>query len=727
MNEKHQNSEYANYWLLLKRKWLPATLVGGVILALNVTNVLRKPDIYRSNGLLLYKSDSETQELIGLDSLSEGTNNNDKVIAREISVLKTTPVLKKILETVPESVKGSISVSSIKRNLSVEIDQKTDVVQINFESQNPKLAFEVVNNLMQVLLQRNVREKRASTVAAGEFIANQLPEVRSKVLLASRAIQNFQEKHGVYGTSEDLVNENDLLIDNQKQLTAVETELAGTEKQLSELRAALNTNSSTQSLEKVGLSQSLEIQTEIQKYRDISQELDAARSNLTADHPALIDLSSKLNAQNQKLLAVGVDPSNLTNHATSPEVGETKQGLFDQMIALELSHKALIEKRQSLLNQNQSYTSRISSFPALHNQYRELQRELQAAEHTYDSLLARFQELKVSENEAIPNVEIIEPAQLPASPVLPNRLSDIVRGAIASILLAYVTAFILDRLDKKIRTIQDIRSIYPSPVLGTIPELNIKKEQRVHLPVRDQPTSSVAEAYRMLQANLRFLQSDQALKVISVSSAVAGEGKSASVANLALALSESYSVLVIDADLRRPTQHQIWELNNLYGLSNFLADIERPFQTLKQEAWYKQGNLTVMTAGAVPPNPVTLLESQRMQQFLDWCRQEFDYVLIDLPPVNVAADALFVGKMADGLLLVGRPEQLNRTAANHCIASIHQAKINLLGVIVNGLILRNEPDSYYYYQSYYNSQYYTEKSMTNQEVPKRFLSRSSKK
>ncbi|MCM1982990.1 GumC family protein [Lyngbya confervoides] len=703
-------SDYSKYWMLLRRRWLPALVVTASVFTFSALSVTRKPDVFRASGTLIYKSQTQPEDLIGLAPLTGSGGQSDKAIATELAVLKSTPILQQVLQEIATSAPVLPSVDSMKSSLSVNSDSGTDLVRISFDSGDPQLAKEVVNRLMQLFLQRNIRENRARSIAAGEFIAGQLPEVRRNVFMASDALRRFQEANGLLLLDNEMGSAAQSDLAAKQSLAAVQAEIAGVEEQLSDLRQQLDLASVSESLAASDLNQSAEAQQAIAEFRRLRQELLLARTDLTSSHPRRLDLELKKQELSQKLAQLGIREVDLENQESGPELGETRQGLANKLIDLELQQKGLVEQRSSLLRQQQGFSSRVAALPGIQHQFRELQRELQAAERTYDTLLGRLQEVRVTENQALPNVEIIEPAQIPQVPVLPNRTMELMRGAIAAVLLGYVTAYLLERLDRRIKTVEDVRAVYPLPVLGTIPELLRSKEEgdRHLLPVRNAPGSSVAEAYRMLQANLKFLQSDHPLKVVAVSSAITGEGKSTTVANLGLALAESHRVLLIDAHLRRPSQHQIWEHPNHYGLSNLLADLERPFSTLLGSNFQLSENISLLPAGVVPPNPVTLLESHRMQHLLDWAKESFDYVIVDLPPVSVAADALFVGKMADGMLLVGRPEKLDRPAAKLSFEAIQQAQVNLLGVMVNSVILRNEPNSYYYYYSYYRNHYYSE-------------------
>jgi capsular exopolysaccharide synthesis family protein len=211
----------------------------------------------------------------------------------------------------------------------------------------------------------------------------------------------------------------------------------------------------------------------------------------------------------------------------------------------------------------------------------------------------------------------------------------------------------------------------------------------------------------MLQANLKFLSSDRLIKTIVVTSSVPNEGKSVVSANLALARAQlGHKVLLIDADMRRPCQHQIWDLLNDTGLSNTIVEQFDPRTVIKNVA----PNLDVLTAGVIPPNPVVLLDSQRMAALIDQFSNSYDLVVIDTPSLNTVADVPILGRMADGVLIVTRPGVVDEASATFAKERLEQSDQTVLGQVINGVIHDNEPYSYYYF---------TEDAIVEGTVPKK--------
>jgi capsular exopolysaccharide synthesis family protein len=384
------------------------------------------------------------------------------------------------------------------------------------------------------------------------------------------------------------------------------------------------------------------------------------------------------------------------------QVGGTRQELLNSFIKAELTRQGLQRQRETLYAQQAGYKLQARYIPALEQRLRELDRELKAAESTYQSLLNKLQEVQVTENQTIPTVQIIEPASKPDFPILPNHQVDLLRSAIAAALFAAALVFLLEKLDRKVKSTDDVQLVYPYTVLGTIPAFGRGRSHHVQLPTLQEAFSSVSESYRMLQANLKFVRFDDSpVRTLVVTSALPGEGKSTTVANLAVVLGEmGHRVLLIDADLRKPSQHRIWEVANATGLTDTLA---KPIDSFTDEVLPVHrvaNNLDLITSGTMTPNPLVILDSQQTRQLLGTQSCNYDYILIDSPPLNVVGDARVLGQIVHGILLVARPEVLDKDNARVARESLRHSNSNVLGMVINGVISMNEKYSYYNYSSY---------------------------
>jgi capsular exopolysaccharide synthesis family protein len=328
---------------------------------------------------------------------------------------------------------------------------------------------------------------------------------------------------------------------------------------------------------------------------------------------------------------------------------------------------------------------------------------LEAAQTTYETLLSRLQEIQVAENQNVGNARVITEADVPGLPIAPRKVLNLAAGTIAGILLSIATAFLLDITDRSVKTLKEARELFGYTLLGVIPyvgkpgkfiSLRAEDDSIPRVVIRESPNFPVQEAYQMLQANLKFLSSDKELRTIVVTSSVRREGKSEVSANLAAALAQmKRRVLLVDADMRHPTQHHAWDLTNINGLSNLIVGQVK----FSEAVQVVMPNLHVLTCGVVPPNPMVLLDSARMASLIEIFSKNYDFVIFDAPALAGIVDAAILGKMTDGILLVVRPGVVNSASANAAKEFLAQSGQNVLGVVVNGVNVKSESDSYFYY------------------------------
>lgn len=719
-----ETSSPVDYWSIFKRRWKPALCLFTGVCALNTLNVLSKTPIYRATGQLRLNVANDTSQLVGLEELESLTGqNSERGILTEIDIMRSKPLLQKILVPLQKKLGPALSdspleIPDLKKSLSIVPKDGTDLVNVAFESSQPQVASEVVNQLMESYVYFNLQENRSKAAAARKFIAQELPQVKQKVLLADQALRRFMEANQVSDLEDlgEVITEGQVNI--QTQLDTVATQIAKVEAESIKIRGQLGVNLNS-AFDISTVSQLPAIQEARAKLQEVDQELALARANLTPEHPRINDLEEQ-QQRLQAILRTAIQTSTGKNTASNQQpVDSTRQELLNQLVQLSVARQGLLKQQNVLSSQWEAYSNRSNQLPAVGQRLRQLQRELGVAETTFKALLQSLQRAQLTENQTIPTAKIVELADLPTVPVAPNKASEIFRGVIAGALLAAGLAYFLEKIDTKLKTVDDIREIYPSwPVLGSVPIHTPESEEQVALPTVINPRSPIAEAYRMLRANLRFLRTETPVRILTFSSALPQEGKSWTSANLAVVLSQmNYRVLLIDADLRKPTQHLIWEVSNQVGLSNVLAATEDADRgtPITHEV---QPNLNLLTSGSLPPNPQALIDSKQFHTFVAQQADRYDFVLIDAPPLMAAADALIMAQETDGLLLVGRPEYLEKSSAKRAKELLEQSGTAVLGLFINGIVTKNESYSYYYYShNYYGDSKSKKGSDTQRSLP----------
>ncbi|MBF2067356.1 MAG: polysaccharide biosynthesis tyrosine autokinase [Calothrix sp. C42_A2020_038] len=706
--ENFEEIDFQKYWLVLQRRWLPAAGIFSIALAGSSIAALSLKPTYEAQGSLLIKTDRTSSltgvgESIGkIDSLATANNPVDTQVRVALSV----PVIKETIESLQlKDDEGKLlTIRDISTKLKVEGVKGTDVLQISYTDKNPKLAAKVVNKVIDVYIKNNIKVNRAEAVYARKFIVQQLPESEKAVKKAEIDLRNFKEANRIIVLGEEASAAVVAISELNSEITQAQAQLTEITARSQSLQNQAKIDSQ-QAVRFATLSQVDGVQKLLTELQQAQSQLAVEQTRLQPTHPTVINLQEKVAALDNllKQRIAQVDNSNQQVEIGNLQIGELRQELTVDFVRSEAERIGLVKRISELSRIRSTYIQRGNALPRLEQTQRELERKLEAAQKTYETLLTRLQEIQTAENQNIGNARIISPAIVPDKPKGPGKKIILGGGVLAGTLLGIMAAFALDITDKSLKSVKEARELFKYTLLGVIPNLgrngknssDLGSDQPIPRVIgRDTPLFPLGDAYQMLQANLKFLASDKKLQTIVVTSSVSKEGKSEVSTNLALALAQvGHRVLLVDANMRHPVQHHIWNLTNAVGLSNVIVD-QVPLTTAVYEV---VNNLYVLPSGVVPPNPVALLDSKRMASLIEIFAKDYDYVVFDTPPLAGTADAAVLGKLADGILLVVNPEVVDFPSANTAKEFLNQSGQKVLGMAINAVNVKREPDSYFYY------------------------------
>jgi len=336
--------------------------------------------------------------------------------------------------------------------------------------------------------------------------------------------------------------------------------------------------------------------------------------------------------------------------------------------------------------------------------YAQLRDELAQYQGSYTTALRSYEELRLTELQTTDSLTLVEEAELPTAPIRPRVLVNTLLAAIVGAMLALGIIFLIEYLDDRIKSPQDLHAVLEAPLLGAvarIPGVGRKQKRPTSdetLIVAHQPRHPIAESYRRLRTNLRFSSVNEPLQIMLVTSAAPAEGKTTTAANLAVAVAQAgHRVVLVDADLRKPQLHKLFGLNKGPGLTDALLSEADTAFFVRDTAI---PNLRLVTSGSIPPNPAELLGSQPMQNLLQQLRQITDLVIVDAPPLLAVTDAQVLVNYVQGVLLVVNAGNTTRALLSNAVAALIQVEARLLGVVLNQMV--RSPRSYYYYDAYAN-------------------------
>ncbi len=708
--ESKESKGFQEYWSVFRRHWLTATGVFALVFGSVATFTFLQQPSYEAIGKILLKRKDSVSSMTGLGGESRGElqtlAQQKDPIDTEAEVVTSGPAALQTIKAFDLRDKDGkrLTAEDLLKRLNVKSVKGADVLKISYVDKNALRSADVVNFLMKSYLQNNLYANRAEAVSARKFIEAQLPKTENTVRLADVKLREFKEANKVVALKEEAQSGIAVIAELEKQSAQAQAELGAAGARSNALRSRLGM-SSKDAMAVGSISQSPAVQRALDELQKVQADIAIQSARLSEEHPAVASLRRKEEALKTLLKGrvksvLGKDKQEVGDNL---QVGDLRIRMTEDLVRSEVDRLAL-SSRVAILSSNQSaYKQRVSDIPRLEQGERELSRGLEVSQSTYQLLLKKLQEIRVTENQNIGNARILTAAIVPEKPV--SRILNLAAGALLGGILALGTIFILEARDKSIKTVHEARQLLGYRLLGEIPASEYKALPEstlgISLPSPSgakipasiaSPPSPAGGAYRMIQANLRFMRGKKDLKTLVISSSVPKEGKSTVAANLAAVVAQvGRRTLLIDADMHRPRQHEIWSIPNQIGLSEIVmgqATTEAAIQNVLPF-------LDVLTAGNQPPSPLALIDSEAMSSFLERMSEIYHLIILDTPPLVSEADATVLGKMCDGLLLVVRPGVVDFASAAKAREFLQESGQNVLGQVVNGVIMENEPYSYY--------------------------------
>jgi capsular exopolysaccharide synthesis family protein len=332
-------------------------------------------------------------------------------------------------------------------------------------------------------------------------------------------------------------------------------------------------------------------------------------------------------------------------------------------------------------------------------EYAALEREADADRQLYQNLMERVKETGVSGQYRNSTIQIVDAAEVPRAPVLPNTRRDLMMSMLAGLALAIGLIFAFEYFDSRIKSPDEIKTHLAIPFLGLLPSVPLKEGEQILLGATEAPPA-FAESIKAIRTGVVFSSAEEGSRSVVVTSTAPNEGKTMVSSNLAAALAQTdQRVLVIDADMRRPRIHEVFGWLQDPGLSNVLVGTATIADAIRKSA---VPNLSVLTAGHIPPNPAELLGAPRFKQLLKDLGTRYDWIIIDAPPVMAVTDAALVGNIATGVVFVVGAEMTSRRHAAVAVEQMRAAQSRFIGAVLNRANVQRHG---YYYSTYYRKDY----------------------
>jgi capsular exopolysaccharide synthesis family protein len=632
----------------------------------------------------------------------------------QIQVLRSPAVLEPIVEKIQQR-HPEMTYNRLLGRLRIAQEEESKVLLVSYSDVDPKVAAFVLTQVVDGFINYSVEDRQGDLRRGLTFLDQQLQEKWQEVSTIEGNLSQFQKQHNlvdVGATSASVTERMNQMLAQQENLRV---QFASQESLYENLRYQVGFDPDT-AIRVANLNESPNYQTLLGQLRQLEQTIATESARFQVDTPIIEALEDQrqqllplLDAEAQRLVGATLDADTLGYQGT------VSLSLMQQLVDTANQMKVLQTQEQALGRAVQQLQAEIQGLADLSRSYQQISRELAVAESSLTQLLTNRQNMRLQMAQQVSPWELISPLNDSTIAKVSTLPRNLLFSTVVSLLLGGSVALLRDRLDQVFHSAKDLADFTKLPNLAMVPNApSLEKQPLLIAPdlsttmadgltdkaeLANLHTSfSFAEAFYALDANLRLLSSDDPIQVVAITSSEPGEGKSTICAHLAIAAANmGRRVLLVDGDLRKPTQHRLFGLPNGHGLSDLL--------TQQSESWADwvnvipgNTNLHLVTAGARPPSPGRLLSSRKMQQITEHFRSRYDLIVFDTPPLSRIIDAKLTAANVDGLLLAVRLRKSHRADVQRVLLDLgNTSQAPLLGVVVNGVSVGRHRHGYEQY------------------------------
>lgn len=572
--------------------------------------------------------------------------------------------------------------------LIIEPVRKSQLVRISFESEDRELAAKVANAVGEAYIDSNLEAKLELTLKASSWLSTRLESLRADLTAAEQRLQNYRE-------SEKIIGERGGLDIAGQELELISNKLAEAQ------RERLAAESLYKQVQSIG--------------RNNPQKLELVPTVL--QHP-LVQVMKQSYAQielKRSEVAKRYGPKHPKMQAVTSELNNARRSLNSQILSIvngiETDYKVALANEESLRNSLEGTKGDMQDLSRKEFKLRELQQDVDAKSAVFNTFLARFNETSATKDLNTANARIADPAVVPTEPVKPKKKLIVLMAAMGSFMLGVMFAFLLQALNNTVKTASEVENRLHAVMLGLLPLLpgGRKQQGQSYLEFVKNPQSQYAESLRTIRTGLMLSALDNPHKTISVTSTVAGEGKSTLALGIAFAMGQMERVLLIDADLRRPSiARSLGYERTLPGLSNLVAGTAEMEECIQH---FGNGHIDVICAGVTPPNPSELLSSKRFKEVLAQLEGRYDRIIIDTAPSQAVSDALILAPLVGAMVYVVKSDSTPYQHARNGLKRLKAVNAPLVGVVLNQVDMKKGAKYYgQEYGGYYDVYGYTAQS-----------------
>jgi succinoglycan biosynthesis transport protein ExoP len=700
-DEEEEALDLMGYWRVIqRRKWGVLGLAVFITLLVAVIVYMMTP-IYSSSVSILVEQNKS--KLASMDAVYGGAGSDQMYYQTQVEMLQSRALMEAVVDRlklttnplfnapakqpsflsellsslgtttskplVPDEHKVREAVArALASMVKIEPSRTSQLIKINVESPDREMAAVIANSVADTYIELDLEARYKMTQKATGWMNVRLVALKDSLDKSERDLQSYREQHNIIDTKGlELGGATSQLGAALGNLTAARLARAQAQTNLDQVRHAKGSEISLPIVQRNPLVANL-----MGAVSEHERKVSELSNRYGAQHPKLLQAQAELKQAKENLRMQVADV--VSGFEREYEMARANESVLAGAVA---------EAKQSIQGSNRKEYELTA-----------LEREVKTNRELYDMFMGQLKGTAAVGDMQTVVARVVDPAIVSDAPIKPNKKMVIGSAFVISLLLGIAIAFLLEHLDTSVRSAEDAERKLGLPMLAAMPLVELTKGQTAGLYYRDAPKTLFAESVKTIRTGILLSGIDHPKKTLVVTSSVPGEGKSTVAINLALAHAQTKRVLLIDADMRRPSIAKVLGLNNTHpGLSMLVLGMVKP-----ENCVYKiEGTtLEVLTAGSIPPNPLELLISEKFRELLVELGETYDTIIIDSPPVQLVSDAVVLASMATGVVFVLKADATPFQLARRAINTLQRGGASMFGIVLNQADFKSEG----YYGSY---------------------------
>lgn len=745
------------------RRRTTVVIIFAVVATLAVLyTFLQRPTYQATTQVLIQKSKSGTSSMLeGMGDLLQPFESDERRITNELDILQTNllraNVAKELLNSPVILVNGKPDTIEIvlpsKEDIEMGIrpfapsgevagrllgavafsnDRNSDIINISAKSHSPQEAAYIANTYTRQYYDLNLSSSRNMASNVREFLENQMNDTKKDLDVAENNLQNYMQTQGIVSLDVEAKQLIEVMSTFQAQRDDVVIQMKSQQQvlrtykdQLATIEPSLSSNVSDAVDPYIKLLQGQIAQLQVSRDVALAQNPVVANREVYNQVVAQVDsqiadLQRKLKQKTAQFLTMQVTGSGSPESSQGGSTDYDPTGVYKELklriLQEELDLSATEAQKDELDKIVGRYDSDFSKIPKQSIDLAKLDRVEQSREKLFLMIQDNYQQAQIAEQSQFGYVQIVDPAVPPDKPVSPKMPLNLTLGVLLGLALGIGWVFVLDYMDRSIKSPEDLEKrgftvLASIPVIAGSNPSGKEGEQEstvfkdgISVPMRlitfHKPSDPISEMYRTLRTAIQYSRIDKPLKSLLFASALPKEGKSTTIANLAVTFARAgLKTLVLDADFRRPILHRLFNCDRKPGLIEYLKN-EVDLNTVVRKTFVE--NLFLLPTGSLPPNPSEVLGSDAMAATMEVLKATFDFIILDSPPVVAVTDSVILSKLVDGVVFVTLANKTEADVLEKAYATLKQVKAGIIGFVLNEFDVTRSYGAYYRYYRYYH-------------------------